>query len=79
MGYRRLGGNSQAGLVRIWLEVGSGYISSTIVLRKIKTRHALKKALVVITVYGTGHATKLDEFSELGTLSTYVRGKHSAM
>ena len=40
------------------------FFSSTIVLRKIKTRHTLKKALVVITVNGTGHATKSDEFSE---------------
>ena len=34
---------------------------STFVLRKIKTRHTLKKDLVV---YGAGHGTKLDEFSE---------------
>ena len=37
---------------------------STIVLRKIKTRHTLKKALVVIPVLGTGHATKSDDFLE---------------
>ena len=33
-------------------------------IEKIKTRHTLKEALVVITVYGTGHATKSDEFLE---------------
>ena len=38
--------------------------SFSIVLRKIKTRHTLKKALVVIPVYGTGQGTKTDEFSE---------------
>ena len=38
--------------------------STKIVSRKIKTRHTSKKALVVITVWGTGHASKSDEFSE---------------
>ena len=41
-----------------------GTYFSTIVLRKIKTRHTLKKALVVIQAWGTGHATKSDEFSQ---------------
>ena len=39
-----------------------GKFFSTIVLRKIKTRHTLKKALV--PVYGTCQGTKTDEFSE---------------
>ena len=33
-------------------------------MKKIKTRHTLKKALVAIPVYGTGHANKSDEFWE---------------
>ena len=33
-------------------------------LRKIKTRHTLKKAIVVVPVLGTGQGTKTDEFSE---------------
>ena len=33
-------------------------------MRKIKTTHTLKKALVVIPVYGTGQGTKSDEFLE---------------
>ena len=32
--------------------------------REIKTRHTLKKALVVIPVWGTGQGTKTDEFLE---------------
>ena len=38
---------------------GSGYC-----IEKINTRHFLKKALVVIPLYGTGQSTKTDEFSE---------------
>ena len=43
---------------------GSESVFSSIVLGKIKTKHTLKKGLVVITVYGTGRGTKTDEFTE---------------
>ena len=44
--------------------LGQLVLVSTIVLRKINTRHSLKKALVVILVLGTGKGTRTEGFSK---------------